>query len=200
MQLKITLILFLSSIHFVLFAQDQITAESYQQAESQLSFNTSKYVDRMNVRANWESDEQFWYRVLIEDGMEYVYYDIKKKKKTTFESRVELNKMLKEKAEAPQYNRRKEILSPDQSKVVFIKDWNLWIRYLESGEEKQLTTDGIENYGYATDNAGWRQSERPVVLWSPDSKKIATFQQDQRHVSDMTLVVTRCISRSAACI
>jgi dipeptidyl-peptidase-4 len=64
------------------------------------------------------------------------------------------------------------------------------MRYLDSGEEKQLTTDGIENYGYATDNAGWRQSERPIVLWSPDSKKIATFQQDQRHVSDMHLVTT----------
>jgi dipeptidyl-peptidase-4 len=61
---------------------------------------------------------------------------------------------------------------------------------LDSGEEKQLTTDGMENYGYATDNAGWRQSERPIVLWSPDSKKIATFQQDQRHVSDMHLVTT----------
>ena len=64
----------------MILAQDQVTAEAYKQAESQLSFNTSKYVDRMNVRANWESDEQFWYRVLIEDGMEYVYYDIKKKK------------------------------------------------------------------------------------------------------------------------
>jgi len=28
-------------------------------------------------------------------------------------------------------------------------------------------------------------------LWSPDSKKIATFQQDQRHVSDMYLVSTK---------
>ncbi len=28
----------------------------------------------------------------------------------------------------------------------------------------------------------------PVVLWSPDSKKIATFQQDQRKVGEMYLV------------
>jgi hypothetical protein len=29
------------------------------------------------------------------------------------------------------------------------------------------------------------------VLWSPDSRKIATFQQDQRHVNDMYLVKTK---------
>ncbi|RYG03320.1 MAG: S9 family peptidase, partial [Chitinophagaceae bacterium] len=39
-------------------------------------------------------------------------------------------------------------------------------------------------------NAGWKMSDRPVVRWSPDSKKIATFQQDQRNVSDMYLVTT----------
>jgi hypothetical protein len=66
---------------FLLSAQDQVTTETYQQAESQLSFNTSQYVDRMNVRANWESDDQFWYRILVKDGMEFVHYDIKKRKK-----------------------------------------------------------------------------------------------------------------------
>ena len=44
-----------------------------------------------------------------------------------------------------------------------------------------ITTDGVQNYGYATDNAGWTKSDRPVVVWSPDSKKIATFQQDVAH-------------------
>ncbi len=190
MRLKITLVLLLSCIQLLLLAQEQVTAETYQQAENQLSFNTSQHIDRMNVRPNWESDEQFWYQILVEDGMEFVHYDIKKKKKTSFKSRVELNKRLKEQAAPPKYNRRQEVLSPDQSKVVFIRDWNLWMRHLDTGKEKQLTKDGIENYGYATDNAGWRQSDRPVVLWSPDSKKIATFQQDQRHVSDMHLVST----------
>ncbi|MEO0338044.1 MAG: DPP IV N-terminal domain-containing protein, partial [Bacteroidota bacterium] len=185
-----TLLILLILFPFLLAAQDQVTAENYQQAENQLYFNTYQYVDRMNVRATWESDDKLWYRILVEDGMEFVHYDIKKKEKTTFESKAKLSKLLKEEVAAPQYNRRSEILSPDKSKVVFIRDWNLWLRYLDSGEEKQLTTDGVENYGYATDNAGWRQSARPIVLWSPDSKKIATYQQDQRHVSDMHLVTT----------
>ena len=190
MPLKTAFLLLFTTLHLWTFAQESLTADDYQRAANQLSFYTNSYVDRMNVRPNWVSDEQFWYPILVEDGREYVYYDISEKQKTTFTSRAELNEMLPEETAGPEYDRRTEVLSPDQSKVVFIRDWNLWVRYLDSGEEKQLTTDGIENYGYATDNAGWRQSDRPVVLWSPDSRKIATFQQDQRHVSDMHLVTT----------
>ena len=55
------------------------------------------------------------------------------------------------------------------------------------GKETQLTTDGVENFGYATDNAGWKHSDSAILLWSPDSKKIATFQQDQRKTGEMYL-------------
>lgn len=81
-------------------------------------------------------------------------------------------------------------LSPDGKYAAYIKDWNLWVRDMTTGADKQLTTDGIKDYGYATDNAGWTNSDRPVLKWSPDSKKIATFQQDQRKAGDMYLVNT----------
>lgn len=80
--------------------------------------------------------------------------------------------------------------SPDGKYTAFIKDDNLWVRETDSKKEIQLTTDGIKDFGYATDNAGWKSSNRPILMWSPDSKKIATFQQDQRNVSDMYLVTT----------
>ena len=83
-----------------------------------------------------------------------------------------------------------EITSPDGKSAAFIKDYNLWVKDVASGKQTQLTKDGIKDYGYATDNAGWAMSDRPVLLWSPDSKKIATYQQDQRNVSDMYLVTT----------
>jgi len=86
--------------------------------------------------------------------------------------------------------RSAEILSPDGSQAAFIRDWNLWVRDTATGEETQLTTDGEENNGYATDNAGWRKSDRPVIKWSLDSKKIATQQQDEREVGKMYLVET----------
>src|SRR5699024_7541223 len=86
--------------------------------------------------------------------------------------------------------RRNHIVSPDGKKAAFIKGHNLWVRNLENGRETQLTQDGFKNFGYATNNASWRHSNRPVLRWSPDSKKIATYRQDQREVSNMYLVST----------
>jgi dipeptidyl-peptidase-4 len=86
---------------------------------------------------------------------------------------------------------RLEVLSPNGRLAAFIRNDNLWVREVASGQEKPLTTDGLKDFGYATDNAGWIKSDRPVVLWSPDSKKLATFQQDQRGVGEMVLVETR---------
>ena len=82
------------------------------------------------------------------------------------------------------------VISPDGKRTAFIKDYNLWVRDTAGGQETQLTTDGVKDFGYATDNAGWTHSDRAILLWSPDSKKIATFQQDQRKTSDMYLVTT----------
>ena len=79
-------------------------------------------------------------------------------------------------------------VSPDKKKGAFIRDFNLWVRDLDSRKETQLTSDGVKDYGYATDNAGWTHSDSAILLWSPDSRKIATFQQDQRKVGEMYLV------------
>ncbi len=86
---------------------------------------------------------------------------------------------------------RSDALSPDKKQTAFMRDYNLWVRDVSTGKETQLTTDGIKDYSYAMDNAGWMKSDRAIVLWSPDSKKIATFQQDQRNVGEMYLVETR---------
>ena len=83
------------------------------------------------------------------------------------------------------------VKSPDGKNIAFLRDWNLWVRDAASGKETQLTTDGVKDFGYATDNAGWIHSDNPILLWSPDSKKIATFQQDQRGVGEMYLVETK---------
>jgi dipeptidyl aminopeptidase/acylaminoacyl peptidase len=81
-------------------------------------------------------------------------------------------------------------VSPNGRKAAFIRDNNLWVRDVASGREAQLTRDGAPDFGYATDNAGWIHSDRPMLEWSPDSSKIATFQQDQRKVGRMFLANT----------
>ncbi|WP_076417543.1 DPP IV N-terminal domain-containing protein [Colwellia sp. UCD-KL20] len=83
-----------------------------------------------------------------------------------------------------------EMISPDGKLAVFIRDYNLWSRNLKTNKEVQLTKDGIKNFGYATNNAGWIRKDTPVVKWSPDSTKLATFKHDSRNVGDMALVST----------
>ncbi len=91
-------------------------------------------------------------------------------------------------AQGGRFFRRRDVPSPDGSLTAFIRDNNLWVRHTATDEERQLTTDGVEDFGYATNNAGWTKSEAPVLKWSPDSRKIATFQHDGRGVGMMHLV------------
>jgi dipeptidyl-peptidase-4 len=79
-------------------------------------------------------------------------------------------------------------VSPDGKMAAFLRDYNLWVRVIATGVETQLTTDGVKDFGYATDNAGWQHSDAAVLTWSDDGKKIATFQQDQRRTGMMYLV------------
>ena len=189
--LHILIISFLFTFNF--YAQENneiITREDYERATQFLSPNTDSLVTRKSVSPSWIDDHSFWYKVSTQPGEEYVLVDARNGKKTTSSNLEELLAEKNIKNTNSQDSSKSEMLSPDGRKVAFIKDWNLWMRNLETGEEKQLTKDGIKNYGYATDNAGWKKSNKPVLLWSPDSKKIATYKQDQRHVSDMYLVTT----------
>ena len=86
---------------------------------------------------------------------------------------------------------REEFMSPDGTKAVFIKNYNLWMRNVKTGKLTQLTHDGKKNFGYGTNNAGWIKRKKPVLRWSPDSKRIATFQQDARGVKKMYLTSTK---------
>ena len=87
--------------------------------------------------------------------------------------------------------KRNENLSPDGSKAAYIKGNNLWIRNTADDSHQQLTFDGQKDFGYGTNNAGWTKRDSPVLLWSPDSKKIATFQHDGRGVGEMYLWSTK---------
>jgi dienelactone hydrolase len=83
-----------------------------------------------------------------------------------------------------------ELVAPNGKLAVYIKEHNLWLRDLTSNTEKQLTTDGVQDFGYATNNAGWVRGEKPVVKWSPDSTKLTTFKHDGRNVGEMGIVST----------
>jgi len=169
-----------------------LTAADYARAEKFMPYNTTPLVLRSGIRSTWLTDgqERFWYRVTTDKGAEAVLVDAA----TGAKSPCNLAPC-REPAPAgggrgggaPRLDAR----SPDGTRAAFIRDWNLWVRDVASGKETPLTSDGVKDFGYATDNAGWQRSERPILAWSPDSKKIATFQQDQRNTGEMYLVDTK---------
>jgi dipeptidyl aminopeptidase/acylaminoacyl peptidase len=232
-----------------------LTSADYAHAEQFMTYNTSPLVYgtdyqrdvNTGIRANWLSGGRFWYRVVRENGAEFVLVDPEKGRRAPAFDHARLAAALSGAAEA-KYEAGKlpfqEITfaddssvsfsaagkswkcsladykcaanstkapgnggrggrggggrggsnpaqSPDKKMTAFVRDYNLWVRDNVSGLETQLTTDGVKDFGYATDNAGWTKSDRPILLWSPDSKKIATFQQDQRGVGEMYLVNTQ---------
>ena len=172
-------------------AQTSLTAADYARAEKMLSYNNAPLVDRAGVRPTFLPDGRFWYRVLTPTASEYVLINPADGSRRAAATLAELGVTASAQPAAgmPQ-QRATGVVSPDGKRAVFIREWNLWLRDIATGKETQLTTDGVKDHGYATDNAGWRKSDRAIVLWSPDSKKVATYRQDQRHVSDMYLVTT----------
>jgi dipeptidyl aminopeptidase/acylaminoacyl peptidase len=171
--------------------QNALTAADYAHAEQFMSYNVNPLVLHGAVRPNWLPDGRFWYRVQTESGPSFVLVDPAKGTRGVCDLPA-CKERGDEQAGGPPARRTGDTVpSPDGTREAFIRDWNLWMREVATGRETQLTFDGVKDFGYATDNAGWSHSNRPVVQWSPDSRKIATFQQDQRGVGEMYLVDTR---------
>ncbi len=83
------------------------------------------------------------------------------------------------------------VRSPDKKWEAFISKNNLWIRDAASKKDStQLTTDGVDYFGYGTTMPRPSQLQRPQPVrpqlrWSPDSKRIAVMRQDERNVEHM---------------
>ena len=162
--------------------QNQITANlnDYKRAEEFLSVNVNHLVTDLIKKRYWGENDQFVYQKVTADDLVTVVADPRNG-----------NKSFKASFKEPNTKNNKEHLSPDGTKAAFIVDYNLWVRDTRNNNITQLTFDGTEHYGYATNNAGWVRDDRPVLLWSPDSKKIATFRHDSRNVGEMYLVSTK---------
>ncbi len=173
------------------FSQDgpTLTTSDYDRAVSQLYSNAYQLIDGTRS-VSWQDDGRLMYQYFTSEGREFRLFDPESKTTLTAATREELEEKASIVNEENNFSWL-ERPSPDGKYTVFIKGWNLWLKEVATGDERPLTTDGIEDFGYATDNAGWLHSDRAIVRWSPDSKKIATFQQDQRHLNDMYLVKTK---------
>jgi dipeptidyl aminopeptidase/acylaminoacyl peptidase len=184
-----------------------VTAADYARAEKFLAPNLTGLVVGGSVAPTWLPDGRFWFRNQTLSASEIVVVDPAKPSRTAYADCAAAGVDCA--AEAPAAGRgagagggrggrgggassdgKPLSVSPDGARAVFIRDWNLWVRDMKTGQERALTTDGVKYFGYATDNAGWSASDRAMVAWSPDSKKVATQQQDERNVGEMYLVNT----------
>ncbi|MGC3978698.1 MAG: DPP IV N-terminal domain-containing protein [Paludibacteraceae bacterium] len=69
------------------------------------------------------------------------------------------------------------IVSPDKKMEVFVRDNNLYVRYLISNEEKALTSDGTSDTYYSV-----------YPVWSHDSKKIIVSKLNKVNIRTLTLI------------
>ena len=183
------------------------TAADYEHARQFLAPSLTGLVVGGSVTPVWTLDGRFWYRNTTLAGAEIVVVDPGRKARARCDANATQCEGISISPDAGQPSSgfgqggrggggrgatsasgAPLAMSPDGKRGAFIKDWNLWVRDIATGQERALTTDGIPYFGYATDNAGWASSDRAMVAWSPDSKRLATQQQDERRVGEMYLV------------
>ena len=154
-------------------------AKVYENASKHLPQNLNKYVKNNLTSQKW-IDNNLYFNVKSDNTIKSYKIDAETleiiEEELPDETRPSVNYL--------------EIVSPNKKKSIYIKNYNLWIRDLTTKKTKQLTFNGYEDYGYATNNAGWIKNDRPVLKWSNDSKIITTFRQDSRMVGEMYLTTT----------
>lgn len=81
-------------------------------------------------------------------------------------------------------------LSPDGSKVAFVRGNNLFVKDLQTNQEKQITQDGALN-SIINGKCDWVYEEEfsfsRAFDWSPDGTKIAFYRFDESRVKEFSM-------------
>jgi len=160
---------------------DKLSSDDYNNAAKQLNKNLKKFMFNVLSSNEWDNEDYLFYSIKGENNIKNFKIDLKKNTKT-----IQIKKTKK----TIFTNKNNEFISPNGQLSAFINNYNLWVRDLNNNKTIQLTFDGEKDYGYATNNAGWIKTEGPVLKWSPNSDKIATFRQDAIGVGEMHLTTT----------
>ena len=165
--------------------KSSMSEKDYKNASHHMGKHFLKYLNNVLISQEWD-DEFLHYKLKKKNGSDSFTINLNSLEKTIYSE----NKTLALKRSKFSKKNSYEILSPNRELAAYIDNFNLWVRNTKTDKRFQLTFDGFNNYGYATNNAGWKKSKSPVLKWSPDSKKIATFRQDARGVGEMYLTST----------
>jgi dipeptidyl-peptidase 4 len=200
-----------TAVHAQPVTSRQVAGADYDRAAKFLAQNMNGLVVGGTVTPVWLSDGRFWYRNTTLSGSEIVVIDPRLRRRETCRAQATQCGGVSISAEVTSAPGRGAgavgagrggnagarsstgaplTMSPDGRRGVFVRDWNLWVHDVATGRETPITTGGVRYFAYATDNAGWSSSDRAMVSWSPDSRRVATQQQDERNVGEMYLVPT----------
>lgn len=157
----------------------QGTVEDYQRAfaAAQTYSNDKILGNASNIQ--WNGDEhRFWYTTNTADGLSYVVVDADNKTRASYKTMEEVRTALN--IPAPEEERRRgprrpqkhwmvtdpeneggPVKSPDGKMEAYVKNYNLYVRNLETKEERALTNDGGLGFYYSC-----------YISWSPDGKKL----------------------------
>ena len=171
------------------------------------------------LKSEFKNGSMQYYTVDAETGKEELFLDLKEcKKKLNLPENVSLSRakwnkdysaaIITVKGNIYYINREKNIFrqltsslspcknpmfSPDNKKIAFTRNHNLYVVDVNTGLEKQLTSDGSETVynGWASwvyyEEVLGRGSRYRAFYFSPDSKKIAFLKFDDSKVPTFTL-------------
>jgi dipeptidyl aminopeptidase/acylaminoacyl peptidase len=93
---------------------------------------------------------------------------------------------------------RGRVVSPDKQWAAFVRDYNLWVESVADHGEIPLTTRGRQHDAYAVEAEAdtvavterLRFPDNPLAnaVWSPDSRRLITYQLDESKMQDSYLV------------
>ncbi|WP_347394590.1 DPP IV N-terminal domain-containing protein, partial [Parabacteroides leei] len=151
----------------------QGTADDYARAFS-LPEKFKDAVPYSNMNPRWIGDShRFWYVRNTPEGEKYVIVDADKKTRIAMPDTMK-QRLLTENtrrwpdrywAETDEERTGDSIPSPDGKRIAFIKNSNVYVKDVATGQEKALSLDGAPGEYYSA-----------YVSWSPDSRKVASMK------------------------
>lgn len=180
-------------------ADSAMPSETPSSAEAFQPGALARKVLNLDTVFNWiGTTDRFWFRYQpAADQEEFIIVDAATGKRSSFPTQDALYAELG--PNAPSDKGADLVVSPDRASAVFRRGDDLWLRTFASGAERQLTRDGVRDFGYG-DLDRWEDLEKVArrrnhlptplrgVLWSPNGRYIVALRQDMRPFPERVLV------------
>jgi dipeptidyl-peptidase-4 len=154
----------------------------------------------VDLTVHWIGDSnRFWIKRQTPTGSEFVIVDAATAEQSAPVDQATLTAKLTEARVRGDPMPADVVPSPDGTRAVFRRDCNLWLRDNRTGNERQLTADGIKEFGYG-DMDGYldltqvarRRAAQPDpllgVIWSPSGHRLLALRQDLRAIPERLMV------------